>query len=279
MAKVFISYSSKDTYFVSLLQALLQFHYIDVWWSVYDIKPGTQFPPEIEQAIKDANTLLVVASAQAVKSKWMTKEISAFQAQNKDGLIVPLLLDAIDLDAISPGLSNYQAIDFSQSMLEGCQHLFQLFGKEFLSYRDRRNQPTGRRSVERRTEDRRKSPLIKRLRKGFWLAYTRATGRGEFEELPDTLREQFKVIDSLREEVQKYQYSDESGKIYDPTMVLEESIRRVWDMMSPRGKFKAVYIVEGIAEELYENYKIITVANRRSSSRRLQADRRDRRKK
>lgn len=280
MAKAFISYSSKDHNFVSLLQRLLQFHYIDVWCGISDIPPGTQFPAEIERAVKDANILLVVVSAQTVSSKWVTKEITTFQTHNSDGLVIPLMLDSTDLDSIVPGLSQYQAINFSKSMLEGYEHLFQLFGKEFLSFRDRRNKPTGRRSSERRQGERRTSPLIQRLRLGFWKAYSTATGRGEFDELSDTLREKLKLIDSLGTEVKKYVFVNDAGQECGSLDVLEESTHRVWNIMKKRGNFfRAIYIVEGVAEELVDQYKILMVVDRRNESRRSDKEKPDRRSK
>lgn len=278
MAKIFISYSSKDNNFVSLLQRLLQFHYVDVWCGISDIHPGAQFPLEIERAIKDANTLLVVVSAQTASSKWVVKEIASFQTQNNDGVIIPLLLDSTDLDSIAPGLGLYQAIDFSTSMLDGYDQLFQIFGKEFLSFRDRRNQPAGRRTGERRQGDRRESPLIQRLRLGFWKAYFNATGRGEFDELSDTLHEKLKLIDSLRTEVQKYQFVNDAGQECDSLQVLEEATHRIWNIMKKRGHFfRAIYLIEGIAEEIVDQYKILRIADRRAENRRSEKERQDRR--
>ncbi len=276
MTKVFISYSSKDFYFVSLLQELLKYHYIDVWCSTSDIQPGTQFPAGIEQAIKDANLLLVVASSQTITSKWVTKEVTAFQARNDVALVVPLLLDSTDLNSISPGLNYYQAIDFSESMLDGYQQLFRLFKKDFLSYQDRRDQKLGRRSVERRVRERRKTSLTERMRRGFWDAYFKATGRGEFDELLDTLRERFKVLDSLKTEIQKYQYLDEANRECDPLHVLELIIHTKWNELKNTHYFKPVYLIEGMVDEIFEQYKIKSVSERRSKDgRRATKERRE----
>lgn len=275
MTKVFISYSSKDYYFVSLLQELLKFHYIDVWCSASDIQPGTQFPAGIEQAIKDASLLLVVASSNTSTSKWVTKEITAFQTRNEAATVVPLLLDSTDLDSISPGLNYYQAIDFSESMLEGYQQLFRLFKKDFLSYQDRRNQKEGRRSVERRVEERRKTSLPERMRRGLWASYSKATGRGEFDEFTDSLRERFKVLDSLKGEMQKYQYLDEAGQQCDPLRVLELVIHAKWNELKNTHYFKPVYLIQGMVDEIFEKYELKSVSERRTTTRRATKERRE----
>lgn len=272
MANVFVSHSSKDYSFVSLLVSLLEYHYIDTWCSPSDIEPGTHFPRKIEQALKDTNVLIVVVTKNAATSKWVAQEITIFQTQKPDALVVPLLFDPIDLDTIVPGLSSYQAIDFSKSMLAGCESLFPLLGKEFLSYRNRRNASSRRTSPDRRMGDRRRSPFIQRMRKGLWKAYALETGHGEFEELIVGVREHFRVKDTLREEVLKYEYLDAAGQQCDPQNVLENSTYRVWNIMKNRGGIKAIYLIEAIAEEIYHQYKVKGVArrdeNRRSSGNR-----------
>jgi hypothetical protein len=274
MAKVFISHSSKDHYFVCLLVKLLKFHYIDTWCSSYDIQPGTQFPLVIEHAIKDANLLLVVTSENTIQSKWVTKEIAIFQTQNEEAVVVPLLLDSTNLDSIVPGLNYYQAIDFSQSMLEGCESLFCLLGKEFLSYKNRRNNPARRDSDERRTKDRRESTLIQRMRRGFWKSYYQSTGKGEFDELADSIYEKLKISNSLLSEASKYKYFDSANHEFDPKQVLEVVTHKVWNAMKDGRTFRPIYLIEGIAEEIYDHYRIERHFERRRDGRRLAEERR-----
>jgi TIR domain len=274
MAKAFLSYSSKDNNFVSLLVALLKFHHIDIWCSSSDIQPGAQFSLNIELALKDANVMLVVISKNAATSKWVTKEITTFKTQKNEALIVPLLLDSTSLDSIVPSLDHYQAIDFSQSMLAGCENLFSLLGKDFLSYQDRRNDLTRRIINNRRQGDRRESKLIQRMRLGFWKSYTQFTGRGEFEEITFDVRERLKVSDSLQGEICKYQYFDATHKSLDPKQVLETAVRGVWNMMKSRGTIKAVYLIEAIAEDICAQYNVEAHSERRNYVRRSTENRR-----
>jgi len=275
MASVFISYDSKDYYLVSLLEELLRFHYIDVWCAPSNIRPGAVFSSDIEQALTRSNVLIVVSSVNSISSKWVPKEVTTFQNRHDQASIIPILLDSTNVDEITPGLSSYQAIDFSKSMLGGCRTLFRSLGKDFISNRDRRNDLRRESKDRRKNYDRRSSTKLQRMRKGFWLAYAKHTGRGEFEELNDTLREKFKVIDALREIVQSYKYIKDTDVEWDPIEVLQRSTQTVWDLMKQRGHFKAVYIVEGIAEEIHDQYDP-QVLTRRQASRRGPGDRRER---
>ena len=276
MASVFISYDSRDYYVVSLLEELLRFHYINVWCAPSDIRPGANFSSDIEQALKRANVLIVVSSVNALSSKWVPKEITTFQTRHQKASIIPILLDSTNVDEITPGLSSFQAIDFSKSMLGGCRTLFRSLGKDFMSNRDRRNDFRRDSKDRRRGYDRRSSTTLQRMRQGFWLAYAKHTGKGEFDEINDSLREKFKVIDALREVAEAYKYFKGPDLECDSTEVLQKTTQTVWTLMKERGHFKAVYIVEGIAEEIHDQYDI-QMQTRRHSPRRESTDRREHR--
>ena len=273
MASVFISYGSQDYYIVSLLEELLRFHYIDVWCASSDIRPGANFSSDIDQALSRANVLVVVSSVNALSSKWVAKEVTTFQTRHENASIIPILLDSTNVDEITPGLSSYQAIDFTKSMLAGCRTLFRSLGKDFMSNRERRNDLRRDSKDRRRYDDRRSSTSLQRMRLGFWLAYSKTTGKGEFDELSDSLREKFKVVDALRDEAQAYKYSKDADLECDPMDVLQRSTQIIWALMKQRGHFKAVYIIEGIAEEMHDQYHI-EMRTRRHASRRESIDRR-----
>lgn len=275
MASVFISYDSKDYYLVSLLEELLRFHYIDVWCAPSNIRPGAVFSSDIEQALTKSNVLIVVSSVNSISSKWVPKEVTTFQNRHDQASIIPILLDSTNVDDITPGLSSYQAIDFSKSMLGGCRTLFRSLGKDFMSNRDRRNDLRRDSKDRRKGYDRRSSTTLQRMRRGFWLAYAKHTGKGEFDEINDSLREKFKVVDALTEAAQSFKYIKDTDVECDPTEVLQRSTQNVWDLMKQRGHFKAVYIVEGIAEEIHDQYDV-RMRTRRQSSRRGPGDRRER---
>jgi hypothetical protein len=188
--------------------------------------------------------------------------------------LVPLLLDSTNLDDIAPGLSSYQAIDFSESMLRGYRSLFSFLGRDFLSYVDRRNESTRRVSGPRRSADRRQSTLIQRMRLGFWRSYSQASGKGEFDELRDTLREKFKVIDLLKGEAHKYDYFDADNRACDPMEILEVSTHKAWSTLKGRGALKTVYLIEDIVEEINDAYRVEVSSKRRSRERRSAEERR-----
>lgn len=263
MARVFISYGSQDYYIVSLLEELLKFHYIDVWCAPSNIRPGVNFTSDIERALNRANMLVVISSVNSLSSKWVAKEITTFQATHQNASIIPILLDSTNAEEITPGLSSYQAIDFSDSMLIGCRTLFRALGKEFMSSRERRADFRRSSRDRRSVRDRRSAQLLQRLRRGFWSAYSKNTGKGEFDELSDSLREKFKVVDALQDEALKYMYFNTANEEGNPKEILERSTQTVWDFMKQRGHFKAVYIVEGIAEEIHDHYEIQLKQRRR----------------
>lgn len=276
MAKIFVSHSSDDHYFVSLLVKLLQYHYLDAWCSLSDIQPGTLFPTEIDHAIKDANILLVVTSANTTRSKWVPKEITEFQTQRSGAVVIPLLLDETHLGSIVPGLDQVRPIDFTRSMLDGYEVLFKLLGKEFLSFEDRRQINTRRNQNDRRSQDRRKANLVQRIRLGFWKTYSQSTGKGEFDEIIDSVREKIKICSSLQSEASKYTYFDDDNRQCEPKQVLDLSTHRIWNAMKDGGTFKPIYLIEAIAEDICEKYQIKVNSERRRTVRRAgQGRRRD----
>src|ERR1051325_5485112 len=79
MPTTFISHSSKDAYFVSLLVALLDYHCIPAWCSTRNVSPGARFRPEIGAGLRKADSLIVIVSKNAVTSKWVQKEVVTYQ--------------------------------------------------------------------------------------------------------------------------------------------------------------------------------------------------------
>jgi len=277
MAKVFISHSSEDKYFVNLLVALLEFHYIETWCSLTNLHPGTKFPGEIENALKTSDYMLVIVSKNSIKSKWVTKEIAVFETRKPGSLVVPLLLDPVDLDEVVPGLSDYQSIDFMKCMLTGFTVLLQLFGKEFLPRSERRGGEKRRTSENRReNEDRRSTNLTQRMRLGFWKSYSSACGIGKFDDLWLSVRERFKVMDYLKDAANEYIYLDESKNPCENDDVLEKATNIVWEELRMKSEFvKVIYVIEAIAEEIKRNFIVKPIERRTTKGRRLGGDRRD----
>ncbi len=250
MNSVFVSSSVADKNFVDLLMALLKFHSIEAFSSLPEFEETSE--DEAKRALAEADALIVVVSKGAAQSERVAKEIAAFQSEHPIAPIVSVLLDRTDPGEMVAALTDNQRIDFTQSMLTGYKELLTAFGREFLSesvYRGRKG--------ERRTgKDRRVSPLIQRMRRGFWFAYTKATGLGKFETVPTGVSHLDKLIKALQEEAQRYHYFDKLGQPCNADKVLEQSVNKIWHSFRSKGSVSTVYLIEAIAEDIHDNYEV-----------------------
>jgi hypothetical protein len=78
----FISYSTKDQQFASLLHNDLQRNGIECWFAPHDAKGGRKLHEQIEEAISEYDCLLLVLSANSMDSEWVKSEIAI--ARNKE---------------------------------------------------------------------------------------------------------------------------------------------------------------------------------------------------
>jgi len=277
VSQVFISHASEDIGFVSLVAALLEFHGVGAWYSEGKLKPGSKYAAEIDKALAQADSLLVVASRSATTSQYVTREISTFVAGNRDATIIPLMLDPTNLDEVFEGLSQYQGIDFAKCMLSGFTELHARFGRSFLGRQERRKGDDRRAGAgRRRLADRRVSPLPVRLRHGLWLAYEKKTGAGKFDSQNFNVHKLRQTIATLLPEASRYRFFDTAGIEHHPTVVLQECANRAWDKLrlNPADiSICAVHITDTIADEMLERYEVRPVS-RRGTERRSQADRR-----
>ena len=109
MADIFISYAREDIERVRPIVKELE----KLGWSVFwdtKIQPGDNWPVEITEALKSSQCVLVFWSLTSVDFKihhWIREEA---EAGRKKGILVPLLLDVVDLPI---GFSHLQAADLS----------------------------------------------------------------------------------------------------------------------------------------------------------------------
>lgn len=89
MARIFLSYARADRVRVSELAAALQRAGHDIWWD-RRLSGGTEFERQIEQALADADVVVVAWSAASVRSHWVRDEASAGRDRNR---LVPVSLD------------------------------------------------------------------------------------------------------------------------------------------------------------------------------------------
>lgn len=106
MASVFLSYSREDVAKAQAVATALEGLGHSVWWD-RQLHGGSRFSKEIEQALKNADVVLVLWSRASVESAWVQDEA----AEGRDtGRLVPAVID----DSKPPlGFRQYQAIDLS----------------------------------------------------------------------------------------------------------------------------------------------------------------------
>lgn len=74
--KVFISYSSKDEALATRLVASLEAAGLDAWYQKREVLPGDNWAEKIAQGLKESNAMVVLVSADALKSDSVRSSIS-----------------------------------------------------------------------------------------------------------------------------------------------------------------------------------------------------------
>ena len=119
--KLYISYSRRNTEFVTRLTDELQKHGIDFWIDTAQLKPGDNFQDRMLEGLRGADAILVVLSRASVASEWVTHEVTTF-ALMEERRIIPLLTEDC---AIPTLLQELQYVDFRDSFAKGFEELRQ----------------------------------------------------------------------------------------------------------------------------------------------------------
>jgi TIR domain. len=93
---VFISHSSKDKAVVRELAERLKADGLRVWFDDWVIQPGDMIGLKIEQGLEQSRTLVLVMSANAFASEWVTLERHTAMFRdptNQERRFIPLLID------------------------------------------------------------------------------------------------------------------------------------------------------------------------------------------
>jgi len=107
MAKVFLSYSRDDVDCVRQMAELLGEAGHQVWWDQH-IQGGSRFSTAIDQALKDAEAVVVIWSPKSVQSAWVQDEA----AEGRDsGRLVPVIIGETKPPL---GFRQFQSIDLSE---------------------------------------------------------------------------------------------------------------------------------------------------------------------
>jgi hypothetical protein len=88
VAKVFISYSSKDEKFVTRLVRDLRHVGHDVWHDAMEIVPGQDIAQKISDGIRDAEYFVLVLTPDAMRSGWVSQEWQAAFTRHVHGRLV-----------------------------------------------------------------------------------------------------------------------------------------------------------------------------------------------
>ena len=91
MSDIFLSYASADRELARLLADTLAKHGYSVWWD-RTIPPGRVFDEVIQEAIQDARCMVVLWSADSVRSNWVKTEAAEGAAR---GMLVPALVGEV----------------------------------------------------------------------------------------------------------------------------------------------------------------------------------------
>jgi hypothetical protein len=106
MASVFLSYDHEDAGRAAPLAAALETHGHSVWWDRH-IHGGAEYNNAIEDAVERSDAVVVLWSANSVRSAWVRDEA----AEGRDaGKLVPVLIDAVKPPM---GFRQYQTIDLT----------------------------------------------------------------------------------------------------------------------------------------------------------------------
>ncbi|MGD1102390.1 MAG: toll/interleukin-1 receptor domain-containing protein [Terriglobia bacterium] len=92
----FISYSSKDDEFVRRFHADLQQKGARCWFAPEDLKIGDKFRARIEESIRVYDKLMVILSANSIRSPWVEEEVEAAlekERKKKKQVLFPIRLD------------------------------------------------------------------------------------------------------------------------------------------------------------------------------------------
>lgn len=107
MARVFLSYAREDSDAAKELAEAVGRAGHEVWWDQH-IQGGSRFSRAIDQALKDAEAVVVLWSDTSVESAWVQDEA----AEGRDsGRLVPVLLDRCKAPL---GFRQFQSVDLSR---------------------------------------------------------------------------------------------------------------------------------------------------------------------
>lgn len=111
---VFISYSTKDSYYVNRIVDALRDNDIPYWIASEHIPAGSSYAREIPKAISSCKVFLLVVSENAQSSLWVEKEVDSAVCNRKN--VLPVWIDENPLnDTYRFYLNNVQIIPYREN--------------------------------------------------------------------------------------------------------------------------------------------------------------------
>lgn len=98
MAKIFISYSQKDTEIVQKIATQLKENGHLPFFAEGSIQPGEKFQETIFKELKEAEVIVFVLSVNSASSNWVSTEIGmalGYWQQRGKPLIIPVIIDEV----------------------------------------------------------------------------------------------------------------------------------------------------------------------------------------
>lgn len=127
MPTVFLSHSSEDKEFVEReLIPVLKSRGIGVWYSSEAIQTAEQWERAIRRGLESSDWFLVALSTRSAQSKWVRAEMG-WAFANREGRIVPVLIEACDLAQFPIWIPELQFADFRRDRRKGAERLLTLF--------------------------------------------------------------------------------------------------------------------------------------------------------
>jgi TIR domain len=126
--RVFIAHSSRDRRFVGRVARILDQHKISYRYSATHIVGAKQWHDEIGHALTHCNWFLVVLTPDAVRSKWVKRElVFALSEDRYSNRIVPLVCKPCNYSRLSWALRTLEMVDFTDSFETGCERLLRVW--------------------------------------------------------------------------------------------------------------------------------------------------------
>lgn len=140
VAQIFLSYSRRDTVFTDKLVSDLEYNGYTVWIDRQGMEGGISFPKQIENAIRNAQAVVLVASPDSLQSPYVQKEISYAIGLGKPVIPVHYREVGNDRTYLLNDVHWIEEFKETSKYSEALQHLANVLGR-FGVYQNRQQSP------------------------------------------------------------------------------------------------------------------------------------------